>query len=93
MFAVAESIALGLRRSTGDIYLDAQIFTGCMFIGASVCTFFLRSWKIGQNEKEANAKREHERGDRQSRPSLLERRHSAHSDKMILRRLFQVKAV
>ena len=39
---VAEPIGLAMRRSTGDIYLDVQIFAGFMFIGASICNLFLR---------------------------------------------------
>lgn len=33
---VAEAMALGLRRSHAPIYLDVQIFAGCMFIGAAL---------------------------------------------------------
>lgn len=63
---VAEPIGLAMRRSTGDIYLDVQIFTGFMFIGASICNLFLRGWKIRKTEEEAANKRrrEHELGGR-----------------------------
>ncbi|KUJ06752.1 MFS general substrate transporter [Mollisia scopiformis] len=56
----AESIALGLRRPTGNIYLDAQIFVGFMFIAASICTLFLRSWKINKMKHEAIEQRDHQ---------------------------------
>ena len=98
MSAVAKSIALALRRSTGDIYLDAQIFTGFMFIGASICTLFLRSWKIGKAQEEARAKRqrERERGDdvQQSlrvpfrEPDSCSGRHG-----LALKRLFELRRV
>ena len=48
----AEPIALELRQTSGDIYLHAQIYTGLMYIAASVCLSFVRSWKIRQFEKE-----------------------------------------
>lgn len=56
----AEAIALKLRRQTGDIYLDAQLFTGIMFIAAAVCAWFLRSWKVMQDEQDLVAKRRRE---------------------------------
>ncbi|KAF3054772.1 putative transporter MCH2 [Trichoderma lentiforme] len=34
--AFAEAMALGLRRSHSPVYLDVQIFAGCMFIGAAL---------------------------------------------------------
>lgn len=42
----SEPIGLELRKSTGDIYLDAQIFTGFMYIAAAMCLWFLRAWKV-----------------------------------------------
>jgi MFS family permease len=42
----AEPIALEMHRTTGKIYLDIQIFSGCMFFAAAVCLFFVRAWKI-----------------------------------------------
>ncbi|TAQ87920.1 hypothetical protein B7494_g3739 [Chlorociboria aeruginascens] len=42
----AEPIGLKLRTSTGDTYLHAQLFTGFMYIGAAICLWFLRAWKI-----------------------------------------------
>jgi hypothetical protein len=47
----AEPIGLELRTTSGDIYLRAQIFTGFMYIGAAICMWFLRAWKIGEIEK------------------------------------------
>lgn len=52
MEIVAESIALALRRSRGNIYLDAQLFTGFVFIGAAVFAWWLRMWKVKQNKME-----------------------------------------
>lgn len=62
--AVAEPIGLALRRSTGDIYLDVQIFVGIMYIGASICNLFLRGWKIRQSReiRVAKTRRERENG-------------------------------
>lgn len=54
---VAEPIALKLRRETGNIYLDAQIFVGFMFVGAALCT-----WKIDQVEQEAAKRRQRDEG-------------------------------
>lgn len=42
----SEPIGLELRTQTGDIYRHAQIFTGFMYIAASLCMWFLRAWKI-----------------------------------------------
>jgi MFS family permease len=42
----AEPIALEMHRTNGKIYLDVQIFSGCMFLAAAVCLFFVRAWKI-----------------------------------------------
>lgn len=48
----AEPIALELRQNTGNIYIHAQIFTGFMFIGATLCMWFLRAWKKEQLKTE-----------------------------------------
>ncbi|KAH6678425.1 MFS transporter-like protein [Halenospora varia] len=47
----SEPIALELRTTTGDIYLHAQIFTGFMYIGAALCAWFLRAWKVKELEE------------------------------------------
>ena len=49
--SVSEPIALELRQSTGNVYLHAQVFAGSMYIGAALCMFLLRAWKIGQLER------------------------------------------
>lgn len=54
----AEPIGLELRADSGDIYRHAQIFTGFMYIGAAICMWFLRAWKISELEKEAATKKE-----------------------------------
>lgn len=58
----AMPIGLELRVETGDIYRHAQIFTGCMYLAASMCMWFLRAWKIQELEKLARTKEERERG-------------------------------
>ncbi|ETS06363.1 MFS general substrate transporter [Trichoderma reesei RUT C-30] len=40
--AFAEAMALGLRRPQAPVYLDVQIFSGCMFIGAALFLVPLR---------------------------------------------------
>ncbi|KAL7937561.1 major facilitator superfamily domain-containing protein [Trichoderma chlorosporum] len=40
--AFAEAMALGLRRPHSPVYLDVQIFSGCMFIGAALFLLPLR---------------------------------------------------
>ncbi|PSS20150.1 hypothetical protein M430DRAFT_90544, partial [Amorphotheca resinae ATCC 22711] len=54
----AEPIALELRTTSVNIYRHAQLFTGFMYIGAAICMWFLRVWKINDNEKKAQAKEE-----------------------------------
>lgn len=49
-----------LRRSHGNIYLDAQIFTGFSFIAAALCSWFIRSWKITDTNHKEVAKRRRE---------------------------------
>ena len=96
---VAEPVGLALRRSTGDVYLDVQIFTGFMFIGASICNLFLRGWKINQTEKEAVAKRERgqeleERGrERRTDRAVKHSGGRLSHAKLVSRRLFQLERV
>ena len=47
---VSEPIALQLRQQTGNIYLHAQIYAGFMYVGAALCMWLLRAWKIGELE-------------------------------------------
>ena len=70
----AEPIGLGLRATTGDIYLHAQIFTGIVYIAAALCMWFLRAWKIRELEKLAKTKAERERGVRNDDAVLGDRR-------------------
>jgi hypothetical protein len=44
----SEPIGLELRTTSGNFYLHAQLFTGFMYIGAAICMWFLRAWKIGE---------------------------------------------
>ena len=44
-------MGLELRADSGNIYLNAQIFTGFMYIGAALCMWFLRAWKIRELQK------------------------------------------
>ncbi|KAJ5871600.1 uncharacterized protein N7529_003953 [Penicillium soppii] len=51
---VSEAIALQLRSSTtggGTSYLRVQIFTGFMYVGASLCLWLVRGWKVGEVER------------------------------------------
>ena len=50
-FIVSEPIGLKLRKTSGDVYLYAQIFTGFMYIAAALCMWFLRAWKVGELEQ------------------------------------------
>ncbi|MCJ1223549.1 Tubulin beta chain (Beta tubulin) [Toensbergia leucococca] len=47
----SEPIGLKLRKTSGDVYLYAQIFTGFMYIAAALCMWFLRAWKVGELEQ------------------------------------------
>ena len=52
--AVAEAIALQLRDESSKnwTYLRVQILTGFMYIGAALCLWLTRGWKIGMIEKQ-----------------------------------------
>ncbi|KAI9045673.1 MCT family MFS transporter [Aspergillus affinis] len=59
---VSEAIALLLRDndSKDSVYLRVQIFTGFMYIGAAMCLWVVRGWKVGdliraQQEKSSAA--------------------------------------
>jgi hypothetical protein len=58
----SEPIGLKLRTTSGDVYLHAQIFTGFMYIGAAICVWFLRAWKISELEKQAVNREGREQG-------------------------------
>lgn len=47
----AEPIGLELRTNNGDGYLHAQLFTGFMYIGATICLWFLRAWKVQELDR------------------------------------------
>ncbi|CAG8958889.1 hypothetical protein HYFRA_00012886 [Hymenoscyphus fraxineus] len=47
----AEPIALQLRRTSGNIYLDAQIFTACMYVAAALCMWILRASMVRERQK------------------------------------------
>ena len=72
----SEPIGLQLRRDSGNIYLDAQLFAGFMYLGGAVCLWFLRAWKIAELERQASSREQREqqiRDDDQvdkQRPSL-----------------------
>lgn len=57
----SEPIGLELRQESSDIYLHVQIYTGFMYIGAAVCMWFLRAWKIGELKRMKLSKEERER--------------------------------
>lgn len=51
---VSEAIALELRTTKaggGTSYLHIQIFTGFVYIGASLCLWVVRGWKVGELER------------------------------------------
>ncbi|KAH2801831.1 hypothetical protein KXW38_006158 [Aspergillus fumigatus] len=45
-----ETIGLGLRSSGPHEFLRTQLFTGFMYIGASLCLVLLCSWRIAQSD-------------------------------------------
>ena len=47
----AEVISLELRRDQKPVYRDAQVFTGCMYVGAAVSLWFVRGWKVRDVER------------------------------------------
>ncbi|KAE8152139.1 MFS transporter [Aspergillus avenaceus] len=50
---VSEAIALVLRDNQSDrVYLRVQIFTGFMYIGAALCLWVVRGWKVGDLYRE-----------------------------------------
>ena len=50
---VSEAIALQLRKPNGqgNVFLNAQVFTGMMYLGASLCIWLVRAWKVRQIDK------------------------------------------
>ena len=56
----SEPIGLELRADTGNIYLHAQLFAGFNYIGAAICMWFLRAWKIRELEQLADSKQKRE---------------------------------
>ena len=56
---VSEAIALLLRSPKADggtSYLRVQIFTGFMYIGASLCLWVVRGWKVRELQQESGAR-------------------------------------
>lgn len=47
----SEPIGLETRASDGGSYIGAQLFSGFMYIGAALCLFLLRGWKIGETDE------------------------------------------
>lgn len=54
--AVGEAIGLELRTRGNRPYLHTQLFTGFMYIGASLCVVLLRIWKARSAGKSQEAK-------------------------------------
>lgn len=69
----AEPIGLELRTTSGDTYLHAQIFTGFMYIGAALCMWFLRAWKISELERQEVTKEKREQEIRDNDEVPIER--------------------
>lgn len=57
----AEPIGLKLRTANGDEYLHAQLFTGFMYIGGTLCLWFLRAWKIRELDRVRSVAEEEKR--------------------------------
>jgi hypothetical protein len=55
MDAVSEPIGLEIVAFNGGSYTGAILFTGWMYIGAAVCLWMVRTWKIGEDEENAAA--------------------------------------
>jgi len=53
---VSEAIGLEIVSHSGGTYTGAILFTGFMYVGAAVCLWFVRAWKIGELEEEASMK-------------------------------------
>ncbi|KAL1792184.1 hypothetical protein ACET3X_009935 [Alternaria dauci] len=49
----SEPIGLELVAFNGGSYTGAILFTGWMYIGAAVCLWMVRTWKIGEDEEAA----------------------------------------
>ena len=47
----SEPIALEIAERGGAGYLGAQLFAGFMYVGAALCLWPVRAWKIGDNER------------------------------------------
>ncbi|QSZ29068.1 hypothetical protein DSL72_003578 [Monilinia vaccinii-corymbosi] len=67
----AEPIGLRLRASTGDIYQHAQIFAGFMYIGAAICMWGVRAWKV--KELDSLKAEEREKGIRDDDEARMQR--------------------
>ncbi|KAI1325277.1 MFS general substrate transporter [Xylariaceae sp. FL0255] len=57
----AEPIALSLRKSGVYEYIDVQLFTGFLYIGAFLFGWILRAWKVWEMEQTHLRKEEEER--------------------------------
>lgn len=56
---VSEAIGLEIVAFNGGSYTGAIFFTGWMYIGAAVCLWLVRTWKIGEMEAKAAVAGEH----------------------------------
>jgi hypothetical protein len=52
---VSEPIGLEIVAFNGGSYTGAILFTGWMYIGAAVCLWLVRAWKIGELEEKESA--------------------------------------
>lgn len=55
---VGEPIGLELRTTGKHEYRHVQLFTGFMYIGATLCAIFLRRWKLSIVRGKREAKKE-----------------------------------
>jgi hypothetical protein len=54
----AASIAFELVTGMGQVYLGAELFAGCMLVGASGCLWGIRGWKVDMVVQAREAKDE-----------------------------------
>jgi hypothetical protein len=45
---VSEVIALELRKTVGNVYIDTQLFAAATFLGAAIFMLGARTWKVAK---------------------------------------------
>lgn len=85
----SEPIGLELKQTTGNIYIHAQIFTGCMFIVAGICMWALRAWKVRELQSMGLSKEQREQ-EIQNDDAIPHPRHSVHLSKTRVKRTTEI---